>query len=159
MELAPFIYTLCPCFGASSKYIQLIMELAPLVKKILPDLENEYEGLMEKVKNDPCMKKCNCYVDAIKCDDGHRINTYTPKIISLLEKIIKDRTVIDTITIDENKPRKVNSKLTRSLRNEINDMHNKIVSNNTVLLSGSIFEYYQELKRRWEQEVTPELKP
>ena len=58
-------------------------------------------------------------------DNNKRENTYTPRIINLLEKIVRDRTVIDKILIDKNKPVKVNTKLSKSLRNDINDIHNK----------------------------------
>ena len=125
-------------------------------EKIMPELNKEYETLMEKAKSNPCIQKCNCNLDCIKSDTSNRINTYTPRIISLLEKIIKDRTIIESITVDENKPLRVNSNLTRSLRGEINKIHHQISSGTTVLLSNKIYEYYIELKKTYKRLLVSE---
>ena len=65
--------------------------------------------------------------------------------------------MLEKVTIDKNKPVKVNSKLTKALRNDINDVHNKM-ENKTILLSNELQEYYYELKLTYKRLVRSEHK-
>ena len=115
------------------------------LEKIKPELDQEYERLRKIANEDPCKEECKCNYSENMSDNKNRKNNYTPRIINLLEKIVRDSTKIETIVVDKNKPVKVNSKLTKALRNDINDVHNRMASK-SVRLSSALHEYYMELK-------------